>query len=101
MRRAHSAPQNPKRGWRIRTAYRCESQKLDYSARPAHGTRTAVPARRSGVRRRDLPDRWCDRQVGRLLLPLGQLDVAELEGLVGHLAQEVGDDVEPAAPLVV
>ena len=40
-------------------------------------------------------------RVATRLLPFGQRDVAVGEGLVGNLAEQVADDVEPAAPLVV
>src|SRR5215475_13898310 len=52
-------------------------------------------------RRRDVPQRQARLGVAAGALPLGQRDVAVRERLVGHLAEQVADDVEPAALLVV
>jgi hypothetical protein len=48
-----------------------------------------------------MPQRQVRFRVATRLLPFGQRDVAVGEGLVGNLTEQVADDVEPAAPLVV
>src|SRR5215472_8192596 len=52
-------------------------------------------------RRRDVPQRQLRLLVAAGLLPLGQRDVAVGQRLVGDLAEQVADDVETAAHLVV